>query len=34
MLLNPTEMHIQLVEMLQQHAKRRALRHLGKGIEM
>ena len=34
MLLHPTEMHIQLVEMLQQRSERRAFRHLGKGVHV
>ena len=34
MLLHPTEMHIQLMQMLQQRAERRAFRHLGKGVHV
>ena len=34
MLLHPTEMHIQLVEMFQQRSKRRAFCHLGKGVHV
>ena len=34
MLLHPTEMYIQLVEMLQQRSERRAFRHLGKGVHI
>ena len=34
MLLHPTEMDIQLMQMLQQGSKGRALGHLGKGIDI
>ena len=34
MLLHPTEMHVELMEMLQQRSERRALRHLGEGIHV
>ena len=34
MLLHPTEMHIQFVKVLQQRSKRRAFRHLGKGVHV
>ena len=34
MFLHPTEMHIQLMQMLQQRSKRRAFRHLGKGVHV
>ena len=34
MLLHPTEMDIQLVQVLQQGSKGRALGHLGKGIDI
>ena len=34
MFLNPAEMHIQLMQMLQQCSKRRALRHFGEGIHV
>ena len=34
MLLHPTEMHIQLVQVLQQGAEWRALSHLSKGIDV
>ena len=33
-LLNATEMHIQLMQMFQQGAQGRALGHLGKGIDI
>ena len=33
MLLHPTEMHIQLMQMLQQRSKGRALGHLGEGAD-
>ena len=32
--LDPTEMHIQLVKMLQKRSERRALRHLGEGVHI
>ena len=34
MLFHPTEMHIELMQMLQQGAKRRSLGHLGEGIDI
>ena len=34
MLLYPTEMNIQLVQVLQQDSKGRSLGHLGKGINI
>ena len=34
MLLHPTEMHIQLMQVLKQGAKRRALGHLGEGVHI
>ena len=34
MFLHPTEMHIQLMQMLQKRSKRRSLGHLGKGIHI
>ena len=34
MLLHPSEMHIQLVEMLQQRSERRALGHLSEGVHV
>ena len=34
MLLNPTEMNIQLMQMLQKRSERRTLGHLGKGVHI
>ena len=34
MLLHPAEMYIELMQMLQQHVKRRALGHLGEGVHV
>ncbi len=34
MLLHPAEMHIELMQMLQQRSERRALRHLGEGVHV
>ena len=34
MLLNASEMHIELMQMLQQGAQRRSLGHLGEGVHI